>query len=297
MRKGSVRLDGDKAEASSRVRSGSELSFPEISAAAATDFRTAEAAGGGRHRGGTAAPLRVVFENEHILVAFKNAGTVTHGKGGLDEAVLEYLDGKLPPSLSFRPGPLHRLDRGTSGLVTFSKSLYGARVFSSAMADRKIGKLYLAVLEGGMEGAEEWHDDLERDEGNRTTSISDSGGRGVPAFTRAMPLARDSGTTLALLSLGTGRTHQIRVQAASRGKPLLGDVKYGGAYLDGGFLLHAYELARGQEPSALSDFLPVDLTAPPPERFLDFVGRRYGARWFRSFSEGLPSARILDAII
>jgi 23S rRNA pseudouridine955/2504/2580 synthase len=178
--------------------------------------------------------------------------------------------------------------------VTFSKSIDGARAFSAAIAERRIGKLYLAVLEGRMTGWEHWKDELERIERSRTTAVASGSEGGIRADTEARALACDGRTTLALIELGTGRTHQIRAQAASRGKPLLGDVKYGGTYFDGGFLLHAYEL---RADSLQIPFFPAILTAPPPERFIGFVRRCYGDGWAESLSRGIPSARLLDGII
>jgi 23S rRNA-/tRNA-specific pseudouridylate synthase len=132
----------------------------------------------------------VVFENDHLLVVYKEAGMLAHGAGGLDESVLSYLEGKLPPSLSFAPGPLHRLDRGTSGLLTFSKSLAGAQAFSSALAGREIGKRYLGVLQGEFRGSESMGRQPLADGESRTTSVagpsaSGDGPAGKEARTRA----------------------------------------------------------------------------------------------------------------
>jgi len=287
LRKGAIRLDGQKADASDRVREGTELSLPEMKNAIKTD------ASGSNE--GLSSELKVVFENEHLLIINKEAGTLTHGDNGLDRSVLAYLTGKLSPSLSFIPGPLHRLDRGTSGLIAFSRSIEGARQFSSAIAGRRIGKLYLAVLEGKLITTECWEDTIERDEIKKTSSVSrrESGRR---AFTEAIPLAHDGETTLTLIKLGTGLTHQIRVQAASHGHPLFGDRKYGGKAFSGGFFLHAYELSDASDPPE-TNLMPLLLTAPPPTRFVDFILRRYGKAWADSIAKGLPSVRLLDAIM
>jgi 23S rRNA pseudouridine955/2504/2580 synthase len=199
--------------------------------------------------------------------------------------VRAYLADKLNPSLSFRPGPLHRLDKPTSGIVVFSKTLEGARAFSALIRNGRIKKQYLAVVEGLVKGPELWEDLLVRDQGARKTFIaggreagagpgdSKTPGAAKPARTRIQPLALSAGTpkanggegkfSLILAEIDTGRTHQIRSQTAAHGFPLAGDKKYGGAYRSGGFLLHAWKLdlpdPAGKEPRRI--------TAPPPEAF------------------------------
>ena len=97
------------------------------------------------------------------------------------------------------------------------------------------------------------------------------------ALTRVCPLAAVSGTgavTLARLEIDTGRTHQIRVQAAARGHPLAGDGKYGGAPQRGGFLLHARSL---ELPGQTLPGLPRRLDAPLPEYFRKRIEELFGA--------------------
>jgi len=185
----------------------------------------------------------------------KPAGLAVHGHDSLDDMVRSFLADKLPPSLSFKPGPLHRLDKPSSGIVVFSTSIEGARLFSSLMRDRKISKIYLAVVEGNVKCEEIWQDDLFRDKEKKKTFIShgDSGG-GKTAVTKVTPLAADGDYTLIKAEIATGRTHQIRAQAAFHGHPLAGDKKYGGKKFGNGsgFFLHAWKL----------EFLEYVITAP-----------------------------------
>ena len=295
LRTGRILVDGKRASAADRLRSGSILTLPDAAAAASVDRGTAPSPQLAESPIG-AVPLthiQIVWEDEDLLVVSKDAGVLVHGEESLEQAVLERLRGRLEPSLSFRPGPLHRLDRGTSGLVTFSVSIRGARAFSEALRSRKIRKRYLAILEGELSGIEEWADELVRDGDAKTTRVvtreaaaGGSAGATKTATTRAMSLAKEGGRTLALVEIGTGRTHQIRSQAASRGHPLLGDVKYGGAYADGGFFLHAYELAV---PPGNGLNLPPLLIAPTPPRFLCRVADLFGAEIVRALSDRLPT--------
>lgn len=288
LRKGAVLVDGRKASASDRVRAGSLLRLP-----AALDLPPREERQ--ELRGGEApetprAGFVILYEDDDFLVAYKESGLLTHGEDSLEELVSAYLSPTLAPSLSFRPGPLHRLDRVTSGIVVFSKSLEGARNFSAALGERRIGKRYLAVLEGTLTGTADWQDRLQRD---RETKVSQVAEDGAAAVTRVEPLAWDGMGTLALVSIGTGRTHQIRVQAAAHGHPLLGDRKYGGGPLPGGPLLHAWEL----DPSPRSgERLPPRIVAVPPRRFLDYVRQRFGEAVAEGLKRGFSPKNGDDAV-
>jgi 23S rRNA pseudouridine955/2504/2580 synthase len=200
-------------------------------------------------------PLEILWQDLGLIAVNKPAGLAVHGHDSLDDMVRSFLADKLPPSLSFKPGPLHRLDKPSSGIVVFSTSIEGAHLFSSLMRDRKISKTYLAVVEGNVKREEIWQDDLFRDKEKKKTFVSrgDSGG-GKNAVTKVTPLAVDGDYTLIKAEIATGRTHQIRAQAAFHGHPLAGDKKYGGKKFGNGsgFFLHAWKLG----------FLEYAITAP-----------------------------------
>jgi 23S rRNA pseudouridine955/2504/2580 synthase len=270
-------VDGAWGKAADRVRSGAVIQIPveggDSGAAAPVKKRGAPASAPNRD----AQSLSILWESADFLVLNKPAGLAVHGPDrssgdSLETLARAYLSPKLPPSLSFKPGPLHRLDKPASGIVVFSKSLEGARSFSVLLRERRIRKTYLALLEGILRRDETWEDMLIRDRKQGKTFAGRNGapatGEGAPkaALTRIRPLAHNAaaGVTLARLEIDTGRTHQIRAQAAAHGHPLAGDRKYGGAAQRGGFLLHAHFL---QPPGQALPGLPRRLKAPLPEQF------------------------------
>ncbi|GMO17022.1 MAG: RluA family pseudouridine synthase [Termitinemataceae bacterium] len=197
--------------------------------------------------------LDIIFENDDIFFINKASGIVTHGNHSLTSFALAFLESKLPASLSFTPGPLHRLDRETSGIIAFSKSIKGAQWFSAALRSGLVKKTYLALLKGNLSGEALWHDYLIRDSKKKLTVT----GNGKPAVSFVTPLKQLNDATLVKIEIETGRTHQIRAQAAARLHPLLGDEKYSGG--KGGFFLHAWKIEFPPEnPLAL----PPVLTAP-----------------------------------
>jgi len=219
-----------------------------------------------------ALPLpEILWRGSGIIIFNKPVGLVSHGKDSLDTLVKAWLTGTLPASLSFKPGPLHRLDRSTSGIIAFSESLEGARLFSRLLRERKIKKTYLAIVEGSVNGDEEWQDELSRDTtlkktftGSRTGAVT-----ARHAITAVKALASNSLCSLIEAHIVTGRTHQIRAQAASHGHPLAGDVKYGGHRMPGGgFYLHAWKMELEECPA---DF-PQPLIAPLPDAFRSQIG-------------------------
>ncbi len=204
----------------------------------------------------------ILFENEHLLILNKPRGLLVHGEGSVERAVRAYLAPSLPAALSYAPGPLHRLDRNTSGALVFGKSLQGSRLFTHLLREGAIGKLYLGLLEGSLSERAEWEDSLER---TSREAITRPSARGPVARTFVLPLLRSHRFTLAALQIATGFTHQIRAQARIHGHPLAGDIKYGGAPCPGGYLLHAWIL----ELPATGELLGITrVVAPPPPESL-----------------------------
>ena len=209
--------------------------------------------------------IDVLYEGQGILAISKPAGISTQEE--LGALVLRYLEGKTEPSLSFTPGPLHRLDRGTSGVIVFGSSLSGARRFSELMRGGLLRKTYTALLEGALRGGQFWRDriDYSRSAQRACVAAPPGGPSEDPAAryaeTQAFPLELHGGFTLAAIEIATGRRHQIRAHAAAHGFPLYGDRKYGGRERPP-FFLHAGSLVFPE-----TSLFPRSISAPLPPDF------------------------------
>jgi len=260
-------------------------------------------------------PVPILWQGSGIIVFNKPQGLSTHGPNSLDTIVNKWLAeggmGPLPRSLSFRPGPLHRLDKPTSGAIAFSQTLEGAKLFCSLLRERKIEKTYIAIIEGSIEkdkgtgnreqgtGYSEniWRDTLEHNKDMRKTFIkteprTPNSEPRVPvpcpqspvsshkeAVTSVKTLASNGEFSLIEARIKTGRHHQIRAQAAAHGHPLAGDIKYGGKLLPGqtrggGFFLHAWKIKFIE----CLDGLPREIIAPLPEAFRTRIEELFGKR-------------------
>ena len=178
-------------------------------------------------------PIKVVYEDEYIIVIDKDAGVVVHPapgnmSGTLVNAVLYHSNGKLSSiGGNTRPGVVHRLDKGTSGLIVMAKTdavhMELARQFSS----KKAGRTYIAVVHGRpSEDAGRWETYFGRHPVDRkkfTSKVKE----GKVAVTNYKVLSSNSGCSVIKVNLETGRTHQIRVHMSEHGFPIVGDETYG----------------------------------------------------------------------
>lgn len=264
LRQSRILVDGKPAAADLRIRSGQNITVPleknTNNTAPTVSF--------------VSSVVNILFESPDFLVLNKPAGLAVHGDDSLDTLVQAHLAPKIPPSLSFRPGPLHRLDKPTSGVIVFSASLAGARRFSALLQSRSLTKGYLALVEGVIEKEGLWEDRLIRDH-ERQKTFTAEGEEAKPARTRFKPLMVKPPYTLLQLEPDTGRTHQIRAQAAAHGHPLGCDRKYGSRQ-SGDLLLHAMFLEIPIELAAAEPRLPPRLEAPPPEKFKARVKEIFG---------------------
>src|ERR1035437_10285134 len=192
------------------------------------------------------APYTIAYEDEHLLVIDKAPGLVVHPARGHREDTLSQL---LAPSLAGgepeRAGIVHRLDRDTSGLLVVARSEEAHRLLQQALAQRRIEREYLALVEGRPPARSGTIDaPIGRDPRVRTRmAVDGSGAR--EARTHSTLQRALAETSLLLLRLETGRTHQIRVHLQAIGHPVCGDPEYGTAGLLGleRQFLHATRLA------------------------------------------------------
>lgn len=208
--------------------------------------------------------LKVIYEDNHILVLNKPAGMLSQKADRKEDSASEYVTGYLLESgglkedelKTFHPGVCNRLDRNTSGLIVAGKSLAGLQVMSELFKKRTLEKYYLCLVRGCMKESAHIRGYLKKDERTNRVSIEDSvspetAGEYRPVETAYVPLARCPEMTLLRVHLITGRTHQIRAHLAGCGHPLLGDYKYGDKSFNEYYkkryqivsqMLHAYEL-------------------------------------------------------
>lgn len=179
-------------------------------------------------------PLKVIFEDEHLLVVDKAAGLVVHPAAGnfdgtLVNALLHHCGGSLSGIGGVaRPGIVHRIDKDTSGLLVVAKTDVAHEGLAKQFAAHSIDRRYLAIVNGvpkATEGTIDAH--LARSPANRKKIAIVEGKRGKRAVTHWRRLNILDDAALVECRLETGRTHQVRVHMASIGHPLLGDPVYG----------------------------------------------------------------------
>ncbi len=189
-------------------------------------------------------PVRVVFEDSHLLVVEKPAGLVVHPGAGnrsgtLVNALLER--GIAGGEDEERPGVVHRLDRDTSGLMVVAKGEEAYSELVAALAERRVNRVYRAIVIGeGLPETGTVDSPVGRDPTNPTLMAA---GVGRPAVTHFEVVHEAAGHTMLRVRLETGRTHQIRVHLQAIGHPVYADPLYGEPMPDQRLWLHAESLA------------------------------------------------------
>jgi 23S rRNA pseudouridine1911/1915/1917 synthase len=185
-----------------------------------------------------ALPVAIVYQDRDIAVIDKPAGMVVHPAAGhadgtLVNALLHHLDDLSGIGGEKRPGIVHRLDRGTSGLLVVAKNDAAHEELSRQFRDREVEKEYLALVWGEVMAGRRIDAPIGRDRSNRKKMSSAPARvrRSREAVTRIVR-AEHFGRTLTLVGVAiqTGRTHQIRVHLSAIGHPVVGDPLYGGVH-------------------------------------------------------------------
>jgi RluA family pseudouridine synthase len=229
------------------------------------------------------APIEILYEDGPCLVAFKPSGVLTQAPEGIDslEVRIKQLLAERDGIADVYLGVPHRLDRPVSGAIVFTRDLSSTRKLGRQFERRQVRKVYWACVEGIVEpSGGVWCDAVRKIPGvPRAEIVPPDHPEGRPAELRYRTLGQTPFGTWLEIELATGRYHQIRVQAAGRGFPVLGDEVYGsktpfGPALDDWRLrpiaLHARELSF-RHPMTRE---PVSVTAAVPEAWSILQGVR-----------------------
>jgi len=179
-------------------------------------------------------PLNIIYEDAAIIVVNKEAGMVVHPAPGnydhtLVNALLFHCHDLSGIGGVLRPGIVHRLDKGTSGLIVAAKSDAAHHSLAAQFKNHEVEKTYLALVWGDMKGDRgEIILPVGRHPGDRK-KMSTKSKRGREAITYWKVKERYGLATLLEVEIKTGRTHQIRVHLSDRGYPVVGDAVYGNA--------------------------------------------------------------------
>ena len=223
---GAVRLGGATVAARSRRVVEGEVLEVDVPAARAPAELLAD----------DSVPFAVVYEDDDVLVVDKPAGVVVHpGAGVRDGTLVQGILARFPDVASAggdadRPGIVHRLDRGTSGLLAVGRTDAARRALIAQLAERVMERRYLALVWGEVEASQGMVDaPVGRSGGDRTRMAVTAEGREARTRYRVRQRFPARGLTLLECTLETGRTHQVRVHLSAIGHPVAGDSRYGGA--------------------------------------------------------------------
>lgn len=231
IRKGEVRINGKRADASARLQADDVVRVPPVRDAVppAVAAEGAEAPRAPRPvPPRLAAGIRsaVIHEDAELIVLDKPAGLAVHGGSGISHGAIEALRAAYPDD---ELELVHRLDRDTSGILLVARKRSVLRTLHALLREHQFEKRYLALVAGHWNLGKQRIDVPLRTDirvgGERTVRAHASGKESVSDFRPVQSFGRTA--TLMEVSIRTGRTHQIRVHAAHAGHPVAGDEKYG----------------------------------------------------------------------
>ncbi len=177
----------------------------------------------------------IVYEDNDIIIVNKPAGMLSQKSSAdsvsLNEILVSYTASKKKENTkeinAFVPSVCNRLDRNTSGLVTFAKTYRASNILSGAFRKHTISKYYRCVVKGRVDEDLDLRGSLAKDETCNRVRVYEDEDRGKYINTIVHPLVAKDDISLLEIQLVTGKTHQIRAHLASIGHPLIGDDKYG----------------------------------------------------------------------
>ena len=231
--------------------------------------------------------FKVLYEDNHVLIVYKPAGLLVHedkneSVNTLTNQVLSYLANKNELDLSrentFMPGPVHRLDRNTSGIVIFGKTLAALQVLNEMIKQRHcIEKSYLTICKGKVNQKRNLKGYIVKlDDQAQVKLVSKDYPGALTMETIVKPVKYNNDYSKVEVTLITGRMHQIRVHLSSIDHPIIGDRKYGDFELNkfvkkefglNQQLLHAYKIRFVKSFGILAYLQDKEIVCPVPKLF------------------------------
>lgn len=219
----------------------------------------------------TLSGLKIIFENDDILIADKPVNMLSQKSGISDISANERLIGYLISNSgldfeefkTFKPSVCNRLDRNTTGLILMGKSLKGSQYLTQILKERSIEKYYRTIVAGKVTEPQHIEGFLTKDKARNIVKITDKkiDETSTEIKTEYRPIKSNNNVTLLEVHLITGKSHQIRAHLASIGHPIIGDPKYGDEKLNNIFmrqykiktqLLHAYKVVFPDDNSYIA---------------------------------------------
>jgi 23S rRNA pseudouridine1911/1915/1917 synthase len=215
-------------------------------------------------------PEQILYEDHHLLVVNKPAPLLTQAPGAipsLEASVKAYIKEKYAKPAGVYLGVPHRLDRPVSGVICFTRNTKASQRVHAQFQERQVSKVYWALVEGMVAPASgEWDDWLRKRAEEARVERAAAGELGAKLAKLAYRVLKPvAGNTLIELSPLTGRTHQLRVQSAWRGHPVLGDTTYGSSQTFGPIAGEARDQVIALHARSLT------MTHPFSKRELTFV--------------------------
>lgn len=259
IRTGQVRVDKSRARPFVRIKTGQQIRIPPHTRQEKNLIQ--------RDNKTNPFDLKIVYEDEKLLVLAKPPNLSTQPGSGVEDSVIDRVK-LIYADYKWRPALVHRLDKPTSGLLILAKSYDYLQHLQKLWKKGLINKIYLAWLEGSTHWNtwEKIEDTLFLGEKNPTKVHKP---KKVVARCLVKSLINKKGKSLVAINLLTGKKHQIRLQMAKRGSPVIGDTKYGKNKCGQGLLLHACHLSWEDH----SFTLPPPWLDPfaVPQSFLDHI--------------------------
>lgn len=215
--------------------------------------------------------MNILYEDNHIICVEKQSGILSQGdirdEPTLYDNIKQYIKIKYNKTGNVFLGVVHRIDMQVSGAIVYARTSKAAARLHASMVAGKFRKFYIAIVPAANfpAGRQIMEDKLQKIYGGAAITGEETAGAKTAKLECSL-LAKNEKFMILLIALHTGRKHQIRVQLASRGMPIVGDAKYGSALRLNAIMLHGLYLSFPHPVQNKN----IEVISPIPERFYTY---------------------------